>query len=446
MGRHSHHRRHDDESDDEDKHKKRKERERGDGYDDDERRRTSSHQRRREFEEEDDDDDSTDSRDKKKKRSRSRKERTDDRKRRKHSHKSRHGDDNDGSTASDKDRHRHKKSDRKEKKSSSKHHRRHRDDSSSDDERKKKKKSKHSSKHEKKTKESSKVDKTSLHPMGDPVGHPPSTLIDAEQDYFSYHQEFWIYLFREEGIAFNDLDTKQAKKAFARFAKRYNKGDLEEPYYSRKFPAQVLEESKTSKHSWGFNTSEKERQSLELLQAGVRQQTEYDKDSGPQVAPLASRTSGGHGTGLAGEDDTDQRRRKTPEERLEERHANKRLKESVRTAREEISGGAKDFRERQLEKKRDHAARIHGASKDKEDGGAGVELSDSALFGDDERASFQSALARERNNRLQREQKKQARVEELQAKEDERQKNMLKMLGLDKLQGQKIKIAPRKDV
>jgi len=67
------------------------------------------------------------------------------------------------------------------------------------------------------------------------------------------------------------------------------------------------------------------------------------------------------------------------------------------------------------------------------------------LYGDDERASFQSAVARERRNKEKREERRKNRIEELQAKEDERQQNMLKMLGLGNLKGQKIKIAPRED-
>jgi hypothetical protein len=74
-----------------------------------------------------------------------------------------------------------------------------------------------------------------------------------------------------------------------------------------------------------------------------------------------------------------------------------------------------------------------------------VELSDAALYGDEERSSFQSALARERQNKERREEKRKNRIEELQSKEDERQKNMLKLLGLENLKGQKIQIAPRKD-
>jgi hypothetical protein len=211
------------------------------------------------------------------------------RKRRKHSHdnsaslRDRHGsddnDDDEHEKNKDQSRHRsrkrpHKRSDQKEKKNRIK--------CSHRDSKPKKRHSKHYNSGDEKV-DASQPDKSLLFSMGSPTGQPPSTTLDVDKDYFSYHQEFWIYLFREEGIVFNDLDTKHAKKAFTRFAKHYNAGELEEPYYTRKFPAQVLEECKTSKHQWSFQTSEKERHNLELLQEGIRRQTEYNtKDTSTQ--------------------------------------------------------------------------------------------------------------------------------------------------------------------
>jgi hypothetical protein len=251
-------------------------------------------------------------------------------------------------SSSSKRHHRHGDSENKRKKSN-KQHRRHDDSDDSCDRRdrkEKKKKSKPYKKHrDYKDHKINKPDKSKLFEMGDPSGRKPDTEVDAEKDYFSYHQEFWIYLFREEGTAFNDLDSKHAKKAFARFAKRYNKGELEEPYYSRNFPAAVLEECKTTKHSWAFKTTERERQGLEALNEGIRRQTDYSKDdainnssAGLERRQLVAASSVRHDR-----DDNNQRRRKTSQELLEDRRANKRLKESAHTAQEEITGDAKDF-------------------------------------------------------------------------------------------------------
>ena len=125
-----------------------------------------------------------------------------------------------------------------------------------------------------------KPDKANLASLGNVVGKAPDELLDPENDYFAYHQHLWVYLFREEGLAFNDLTSEEARQAFERFTERYNAGDLEEAYYSPSgFPQRALDECKTTRHSWSFKTSETERQGLEVLQRGVRKQTDFEKSA-----------------------------------------------------------------------------------------------------------------------------------------------------------------------
>jgi hypothetical protein len=258
-------------------------------------------------------------------------------------------------------------------------------------------------------------------------------------------------LYREEGAAFNDLTSDQAHAAFGRFAQSFNVGHLETPYYDAEFPPPVLEECKTTKHSWSFQTTATERKGLVILQQGVRTQTEYKKAAPTEedAAKIKMTTKAGPSAKPASqapppEADRSFHQRKTPQEHLEERRSNKRLRDHVRNAQEELTGGPKDFRERQLEKKKDQATKLHGAAKDKEDGT--MELSDAALYGGEDKQSFQSALAREKQRKAQREDRRTSRIDELKEKERERQENMLKTLGLDGLKaGQKITIAPRKD-
>ena len=291
--------------------------------------------------------------------------------------------------------------------------------------------------------------------MGPNLGRVPDTLIYPQHDYFTYHQPFWVYLYREEGVAFNDLTSEDAHKAFGRFAKEYNEGRLEHPYYYSKskshssssdsFPKQVLDECKTTQHSWSFQTTATERKGLQVLQEGVRHQTEYsqqqqDKQASASMSSIISPAQ------------------RLLEERLQERRANKRLKDHVKTVHEELSGGAKDLRERKLEQRRQQANRIHGAARQKEEALGGIELDDAALYGssstqnhhnnshnNSEEAAFQKALAKQRAHKAQRQEERTHRIEELQQKEKERQENMMKMLGLQGLMksGQKIKIAPR---
>ena len=460
MGRHHHN--------DDDRHKKRHREhddDKGDDDDHDDRRHHKSHRKERKRHRSDDDDDDNSKEEKKRRvdrKSESRRKHKGSKKREKEDSHDEQEDEDSGSRQrrhrhsekkSHRDHHRsrhHHDSDKKRKKSSRKYES---DSDNSEDRKKKKKKSKQKDTKEKgeskKSTSKTRPDKSLLYPMGEPLGKSPETQLDPEQDYFNYHKEFWVYLFREEGTAFNDLDTKQAKAAFGRFCKLYNAGGLEEPYYTRNIPPEVLEESKTTKHSWSFKTSATERKGLEQLQQGVHRQTEYSKDghtnnvNSQNNQDINSSAGKAHAPGM--EEEPNRRYHKTPEERLEERRSNRRLKETIRTTQEELTGGSKDFRERQIEKKREESAKIHGSAKDKEEAGAGIELNDSALYGDDERASFQSAVARERRNKERREEKRKSRIDELQSKEEERQKKMLEMLGLDNLKGQKIKIAPRND-
>jgi hypothetical protein len=338
------------------------------------------------------------------------------------------------------DRKRRKRTHRKEDYSSEEDDRR-KDKKRHKDDRKKKKKS--TKKEERKAK---KVDKSSLVPLGDNVGTPPVTLIDLEKDYFTYHQHLWVFLFREEGAAFNDLTSDEARTAFGKFSERYNVGHLEAAYYDPKgLPQEILEECKTTRHSWSFQTSETERKGLKLLQKGVRRQTEYEAPPDSNKS-TSTKADVGNAAVKGGDKALIAPRRKTPEEQLADRQINKRLRGQVQAAEEELSGGRKEGRERQIEKRQEGASRIHAAAKDREEARAGgVELTSDAIYGGDG-SNFQSALSRERQRKAQRGDKQKSRMEELQKKELERQENMLKVLGLTGVKpGQKITIAPRKD-
>mmetsp|Transcript_40883 Transcript_40883/g.46625 ORF Transcript_40883/g.46625 Transcript_40883/m.46625 type:complete len:419 (-) Transcript_40883:125-1381(-) len=313
-------------------------------------------------------------------------------------------------------RHRHvyRRSDKKQKKSNRNRNRnRHLDDDNNNDnydhnysdedrsrDRKKSKKSK-SQRKDKKRKASPKLDKSKLFPMGEPLGYKPDSTINADEDYFNYHQEFWIYLFREEGKFFNDIGNKESHAAFARFVKQYNGGKLEEPYYKRNFPHEVIEESKTTKHSWTFKTTHNERKGLGDLKKGVRRQTEYSsRDSNIHSNSNTNINSNGIDSGKkpVAKYFPYVQRQQTAKERPEKRH-------------KELAGGSKDLKERRLEKNYENSARIHGAHKESEEEGV----------------------------------RRKDRTEELEPREKERTNNMLKMLGLGNLQGRKLEIAPRKD-
>lgn len=330
--------------------------------------------------------------------------------------------------------------DRSSKKKKKKHH------SSSHDERKKKHEKKHK-KHKKEShpqKESKKPPppkKQALYPLGDPLGKPPSELLDAQDSYFSHHTQFKVYLYREQGVAFNDLTSEETHEAFKRFVAKYNAGELETAYYEG-LPSQAIDECKMTQHKWKFRTNETDNKTLKVVQEGIRQQTEYDGAKTSSSGGVASSTAGVAARPLEGHDDEEPRGR-SAEDRYKDRVSNKRLKMHVRTVEEELTGGRKEGRERQLEKKKEVAEKIHGAAREK---GALPELTDAEIYGDAETAAFQSQLAREKKRASKREAERSNRLAELQQKEAEKQQEMLRKLGLaGRKPGDKIKIQPRND-
>ena len=315
--------------------------------------------------------------------------------------------------------------DRKHKKSRKHHKKDHRDQ---DDELRSRKKDKKKKK-EKSDRKSS--DKRTFISLGPPLGKPPDKLLDGDADYFAYHEHLWVYVYREHGRAFNDMTSEESRDAFRDFTKRYNKGELAEGYYVEKLPAVVLEESKTTKHSWSFRMSETEGRSLQSIEAGVRKQTEY-RDPNAEAVPEKRASA-------QKEEKSDNRSRTDP---ARDCVANRRLKEHVQAAEEEFGGGRKEGRERQIEKRKETGARIHGAARDRESAAGVPEIGDAVLYGGDDRKQF----AREKERSARRQESRDERLTELQAKEKGRQEAMLKQLGLSNIKpGQKITIQPRKD-
>lgn len=369
---------------------------------------------------------------------------------------------------------------RKSKEKSSSRKRSHRDDGTADDsdhdakrtkKRDKKSETKKRSKKERSSRDERndgnikklKVDKSKLFSLGEPLGRSPDTLLDAETDYFAYHKHLWLYLYRDCSTAFNDLSSQQARRAFADFVQRYNAGELELGYYAPNniLPVEALEECKTTRHSWGLKISDQEDKRLQVLQEGVHKQTEYQAPGGggggesflSAVAGASMPPPDSRPAVLPREDDNEDRKvsssrnhhhsRQTPEERQANLRHNRRLRDHVQTVQEELTGGRKEGRERQLEQRRELSAKIHGAQRG---GEQDAELNDEALYGGGGGdADFRRALAASQQRTAANEGRKQARVAELQQKEQEKQNAMLQSLGLSHKIGQKIQIQPRPD-
>ena len=139
----------------------------------------------------------------------------------------------------------------------------------------------------------------------------------------------------------------------------------------------AIEESKTTTHKWAFQTNSTEKESLHLIGEGVRKQTKYESAK----ADLPSASAASAKPAPAGPEPSG-RSRISAEERVAERVANRRLRDHVRTAEDEITCGRKDpGQEPQMEKKKEKSAALRGSARDREDMGGGVELGDADLYG-----------------------------------------------------------------
>jgi len=293
------------------------------------------------------------------------------------------------------------------------------------------------------------IEKSKLYNLGSTRTRPPDQPLDPEKDYFAYHQHLWLYLHRREGVAFGDLSSSEARDAFRRFVKKYNAGKLEEAYYESVLPSEALENGLTTRHQWNFHTNTMEKKNLNLIEEGVRKQTDYQKSEVGSIH--TGKGDFERGEKMLSEEKIDKTNKSNvrlgngPEARRAEKIANRRLREHVKVAEEELSGGRKEGHERLLEKRKEQATAIHGAARDREESTVGVELKDSDIYGGDGN-DFAAALQRERQRKQHREQKKDNRIQELKQKERDRQEAMLRSLGLSGIKpGQKITIRPRDD-
>lgn len=293
------------------------------------------------------------------------------------------------------------------------------------------------------------IEKSKLSNLGSPRNRPPDQPLDPEKDYFAYHQHLWLYLHRREGVAFGDLSSSEARDAFRRFVKKYNAGKLEEAYYESVLPSEALENGLATRHQWNFHTNTMEKKNLNLIEEGVRKQTDYQKSEPGSI--YIGKGDFEKGEKMVSEEKIDNTNKSNvrlgngPEARRAEKIANRRLREHIKVAEEELSGGRKEGHERLVEKRREKATAIHGAARDREESTVGVELKDSDIYGGDVN-DFAAALQRERQRKQHRDHRKNNRIKELEQKERDRQEAMLRSLGLSGIKpGQKITIRPRDD-
>jgi len=102
--------------------------------------------------------------------------------------------------------------------------------------------------------------------------------LDADRDYFAYHNHLRLYLLRNKNIYFEDLNSLEARQAFEEFCREYNNRTLKRVFYDSKQGSliQALDQCKRTRYAWKFHTSESEKKTLHVVKDGVRKQTEYE--------------------------------------------------------------------------------------------------------------------------------------------------------------------------
>ena len=252
----------------------------------------------------------------------------------------------------------------------------------------------------------------------------------------------------------------ESHEAFKEFTTLYNTGKLEKAYYNELLPQDALDQCSRTKHKWQFKTNRTEEQSLSMVKAGVKKQTEYssDKKHPPMAANLAT-TAKGRGVSIGpARPNQDEQQQQAAIQRAAQRQSDIQHRNRIKLANEDMYGKSDPgSRERQMEKKREMSAKLHGASRDRESEAFG-ELDDDAIYGSGSisggrgrgrkgEATYEEALAREKAYKERKESEKNARHSELLQKEELKKKQMMEMLGLGNLvkSGKKIEIAPRKD-
>ena len=160
-------------------------------------------------------------------------------------------------------------------------------------------------------------------------------------DYFKKINEFKRWLTDKKKVNFEDLSTKESRRYFEKFCKKWNNAELKSIYYDG------IKESQTkTTHKWSFTKDKKTMAELEMTKDAVFYATQKGKD----------------GDATGGDSGGSKRNYVSKAERKRfNRDHNAVLDELVPRA-------APGTREAMLEKKRAKSNRIHGASRSKGEG------------------------------------------------------------------------------
>lgn len=93
------------------------------------------------------------------------------------------------------------------------------------------------------------------------VALPAGVAAISLEDYFGRMEEFRVWLKESRDEYFEDLETKDARRRFAKFAAQWNAGRLDRMFYTG-IPTNVRDRCRRTRHAWAFKLSESEKWDL----------------------------------------------------------------------------------------------------------------------------------------------------------------------------------------
>ncbi|EEY63425.1 uncharacterized protein PITG_15155 [Phytophthora infestans T30-4] len=261
--------------------------------------------------------------------------------------------------------------------------------------------------------------------------------------------QFRVWLAQSRNKYVDDLSTDEAMELFTdEFAKKWNRGKLSKMFYQG-LPDAVVEQTKRTRHQWGFVSKLGDREKFELATA------KDSVDVATKKKNLLVSDEKAKGGREEEEGDRSRSRRRAKENGEGDREGDRKRRKLERRRDREYRDVVMDElapratgREAQIEKRRQVGDKLHGAARDREDTRDGLDLSDAFLMGggggDDDlkRRMAQRDVARRRKQEEQ-----QDKLAGLKAKESARMDKFLEDMGLagpNANGGKPMTIAPRR--
>ncbi|DAZ99147.1 TPA: hypothetical protein N0F65_010231 [Lagenidium giganteum] len=264
----------------------------------------------------------------------------------------------------------------------------------------------------------------------------------SADDYFLRATEFRVWLHQKRNKYVEELSTQEATELFEdKFVKRWNDGRLDAMFY-KGIPEAVLEQTKRTRHQWGFvnRLNEKERFDLatakDSVEVATRKQNLLQKDA-------AGTSSGSRKREQRDEDDRRNDRGYDDDRRHHDKADRKRHRKHHESVLEELVP-KETGREAKLEQRRQRAEKLHGAARDRDANRDGLDIDEDFLMGGSSQSDLQRRLAQRQLGRERKDQERQEKVAALAAKETERMDKFLADMGLNGPGQGPIVIQPRR--